>query len=75
MVNESDQNTPDISHEQILCPVNFETLSIKLKAPSWNRPPRNLSRNNKYVQDLIQSIPYEEECPTVASLPDGTEIL
>ena len=66
-MNETDQNKPYISYEQI--------LSIKLKAPSENRPPRNLSRNNKYVQDLVQSIPYEKECPTVTNLPDGTEIL
>ena len=42
--------------------------------PSKNRPHRNLSHNKGYVQDLVQSIPYEEECSTVTSLPDGTEI-
>ena len=44
----------DISLEQILCPVNFKTPSVKLKMPS--------------------SVPYEEECSTVTSSPDGTEI-
>ena len=34
IVNETDQNMPDISPEQILCPVNFKTLSVKLKTPS-----------------------------------------
>ena len=33
-VNETDQNMPDISPEQILCPVNFKTPSVKLKTPS-----------------------------------------
>ena len=45
---------PDIFSEQIPCPVNFKTLSGKLKTPS--------------------SVPYEEECSTVRSSPDGTEI-
>ena len=45
---------PDISPEQILCPVNFKTPSVKLKTPS--------------------SVLYEEECSTVTSSPDGTEI-
>ena len=54
IVNETDQNMPDISPEQILCPVNFKTPSVKLKMPS--------------------SVPYEEECSTVTSSPDGTEI-
>ena len=45
---------PDISPEQILCPVNFKTPSLKLKTSS--------------------SVPYEEECSTVTSSPDGTEI-
>ena len=31
IVNETDQNMPDISPEQILCPVNFKTPSVKLK--------------------------------------------
>ena len=44
---------PDTSSEQILCPVNFKTLSVKLKTPS--------------------SVPYEEECLTIAS-SDDTEI-
>ena len=65
---------PDISPEQIPCPVNFETPSVKLKTPSKNRPHRNFSHNKDYLQDLVKSIPYEEECSTVASLPDGTEI-
>ena len=54
IVNETDQNMPDISPEQILCPVNFKTPSVKLKTSS--------------------SVPYEEECSTVTSSPDGTEI-
>ena len=54
IVNETDQNMPDIFLEQILCPVNFQTLSVKLKTPS--------------------SVTYEEECLTVTSSPDGTEI-
>ena len=74
IVNETDQNMPDISPEQIPCPVNFETPSVKLKTPSKNRPHRSLSHNKDYLQDLVKSIPYEEECSTVASLPDGTEI-
>ena len=45
---------PDIFPEQILCPENFKTLSVKLKTPS--------------------SVPYKEECSTVTSSPDGTEI-
>ena len=64
---------PDISPEQIPCPVNIKTLSVKLKTPSKNRPHRNLSCNKDYVQDLVQSVPYEEECSTVTSLPHGTE--
>ena len=44
----------DISPEQVLCPVNFKTPSVKLKPPS--------------------SVPYEEECSTVTSSSDGTEI-
>ena len=48
--------------------------SLKLKAPSENRLPRNLSHNKNYVQDLVQILPYEEECPTFTSLPDGTEV-
>ena len=32
-----------------------------------NRTPRILSHNTDYVQDLVQSIPYEEECPTVTN--------
>ena len=54
IVNETDQNMPDTSSEQILCPVNFKTPPVKLKTPS--------------------SVPYEEECSTVTSSPDGTEI-
>ena len=53
---------PDVAPEQIPCPVNIKTPSIKLKTPSENRPHRNLSHNKDYVQDLDQSIPYEEEC-------------
>ena len=34
IVNETDQNMPDTSPEQILCPVNFKTPSVKLKTPS-----------------------------------------
>ena len=34
IVNETDQNMPDIFPEQILCPVNFKTPSVKLKLPS-----------------------------------------
>ena len=52
--NETDQNMSDTSPEQILCPVNFKTPSVKLKTPS--------------------SVPYKEECSTVTSSPDGTEI-
>ena len=26
------------------------------------------------MQDLVQSLPYEEECPTVTSLPHDTEV-
>ena len=44
----------DTSPEQVLCPVNFKTPSVKLKTPS--------------------SVPYKEECSTVTSSPDGTEI-
>ena len=65
---------PDIYPEQIPCPVNLKTQSVKLKTPSKNKCPRNLSHNKDYVQDLVQSIPDEEECSTVPSLPDGTEI-
>ena len=42
--------------------------------PSKNRSHRNLSHNKDYVLDIVQSIPYEVECPTVTSLPRGTEI-
>ena len=31
IINEADQNIPDIPHEQMPCPVNFETPSIKVK--------------------------------------------
>ena len=31
LINEADQNIPDIPHEQMPCPVNFETPSIKVK--------------------------------------------
>ena len=65
---------PHISPEQIPCPVNFKTPSVKLKTRSKNRSHRNLSQNKDYLQDLVQSEPYEEECLTVTSLPDGTEI-
>ena len=65
---------PHISPEQIPCPVNFKTPSVKLKTRSKNRSHRNLSQNKDYLQDLVQSEPYEEECLTVISLPDGTEI-
>ena len=61
IVNETDQNMPDISPEQIPCPVNIKTPSVKLKMSLKNRPFRNLSQNKDYVQDLIESIPYEEE--------------
>ena len=74
IVNEPEQNMPDISYGQIPCSVNFETSSVKLKTPSENRSPRNLSHNKDYVHNLVQRIPYEEECPTVPSLPHGTEI-
>ena len=53
--------------------VNFEKPSVKLKMPSKNRPHRNLSHNKGYVQDLVQSMPYEEKCPTVTGSPDSTE--
>ena len=59
---------------KISCPVNFETPSAKLKTSSENRHSRNLPHNKYYVQELVQSIPYKEECPTVTNLPDGTEI-
>ena len=65
---------PDISPEQIPYSVNFKTPSVKLKTPSKNKLLRNLSPNKNYVQDLVESIPYEQECPSVTSLPDGTEI-
>ena len=55
----------DISPEQFPCPVNIKTQSAKLKTPSKNRSHRDLSHNKDYVQDLVQSIPYEEECSTV----------
>ena len=45
---------PDISPEQVLCPVNFKTSSEKFKNPS--------------------TLPYKEECSTITSSPDGTEI-
>ena len=64
----------DISNEKIPCPVNFETPSGKLKAPSKNRPHRNLSHNKDHIQDLVNSIPCEDKCPTVTSLPDNIEI-
>ena len=54
IVNETNQNMSDISPEQILCPANFKTPSVKLKTPS--------------------SVPYQEECSTVTSSPDGTEV-
>ena len=66
-VNESDQNMQDNSPEQIPCPVNFETPSVNLKKPSKKGPHRYLSHNKDYVQDLVQSIPYEEECLTISS--------
>ena len=50
---------PDIFHEQIPCPINIKTPSVKLKTPSNNRPHRNLSHNKDYPQDQVQSIPYE----------------
>ena len=31
IINEADQNIPDIPQEQMPCPVNFETPSIKVK--------------------------------------------
>ena len=34
IVNETDQNKPDISHEKIPCPVNFEMPSVDLTVPS-----------------------------------------
>ena len=52
---------PDISPEQIPCPVNIKTPSVKLKTPSENRPYKNLSLNKDYVLDLAQSIPSKEE--------------
>ena len=42
--------------------------------PSENRPPRNLSHNKDFAQDMVQSILYKEECPTVTNLPNGIEI-
>ena len=33
-VNKTDQNMPDISPAQVLCPVNFKTTSAKLKTLS-----------------------------------------
>ena len=33
-----------------------------------------MSPNKNYVQDQVESIPYEKECPSVTSVPDGTEI-
>ena len=33
-----------------------------------------MPHSKDYVQNLVQSIPYEEECPTVTSLPHGTKI-
>ena len=33
IVNETDKNVLDTSPEQILCPVNFKTSSVKLKTP------------------------------------------
>ena len=47
--------------------------SVKLKTPSENRPPRNLSNKKDSVQDLVQTISYKKECPTITNLPDGTE--
>ena len=64
----------NISPEQLLYPVNFKTPSVKLKSPSKNKPYRNLSHNKDYVQELIKSIPCEEDCSTITSLPNGTEI-
>ena len=54
IVNETDQNMPDTSSEQILCSVNFKMPPVKLKTPL--------------------SVPCEEECSTVTSSPDSTEI-
>ena len=62
VVNETDQIMPDISPEQIPCPVKFKTPSVKLKTPSKNRPHRNLSHNKDYLEDLVQSVHYEEGC-------------
>ena len=59
-VNETDQNMRDISPEQIPCPIDIETPSVKLKTPSKNRPHRTLPNSKDYVQDQVQSIPYEE---------------
>ena len=42
--------------------------------PSESRPPRILFHNKVYLQDLVQSKPYKEECPTIISLPYGTKI-
>ena len=52
---------PDISPEQIPCPVNIKTPPVKLKTPSENRPYKNMSLNKDYVLDLAQSIPSKEE--------------
>ena len=53
IVNETDQNIPDISPEQIPCLVNFKTPSVKLKTPSKNRSHRHSSHNKDYVQDPV----------------------
>ena len=34
-----------------------------------------MCHNKDYVQNLVQSIPYEEECSPVTSFPDSTDIL
>ena len=48
--------------------------SVKLKTQSKTRPHRNLSHSKDFVQDIVQSIPYEENCLTFTSLLDDTEI-
>ena len=66
-VNKTDQNMPDIFPEQILCPVNFKTLSVKLKTPSsvlyeqkcsTVRSSHDLSEINKY-QEKIKNLTIE----------------
>ena len=59
----------DVSHEQILGTVKYHPQNT-----IRNRPPRNLSHNKDSVQDLIQSMLYEEEYQTLTSLTHSIEI-